>query len=100
MNAQLDLTAPHPTFPLRGTASPRRAQTSTPPLLNRPWTVAMWLAIAAFGIGAVVSRLHWPLPKTHDEFSYLLAADTFCEGRLANPTHSQWQHFETFHVIQ
>jgi hypothetical protein len=63
-----------------------------------------WLAVAAVGLSVLVLRLALlplfpiPLPFIPDDFSFLLASDTFVHGRLANLTPVMWTHFESIHI--
>lgn len=49
---------------------------------------------------ALLPCLPLPQPGIADEFGNLLIADTLASGRLTNPTHPMWTHFEETYVQQ
>jgi hypothetical protein len=61
------------------------------------------LLVAALPLLLRLVLLPWipvPQPQIQEEFSYLMGADTFARGRLANPTHPMAVFFDNIQLIQ
>jgi hypothetical protein len=67
---------------------------------QRRWQACLAVFLLSW-VGRIVLLPIEPFPSAniHDEFSYLLASDTFAHGRLTNPTPPVWHHFEQFYVV-
>ena len=68
-------------------------------IARRPFLSLLVVGLAPFVLRLAILPIHQiPMPFAPDDFSNLLAADTFAHGRLANPTPVMWAHFESIHV--
>jgi hypothetical protein len=66
---------------------------------RRRAAVLATVLVVLLGRLALMGSLGIPRPAIHDEFGFLLTADTFAHGRMANPTPPLWKPLQTMHIF-
>jgi hypothetical protein len=69
------------------------------PVLNPLLSYGLLAGYSLLGLVSFVFLHGYPLPVIHDEFAYLLTADTFIQARLTNPALPVQEFFSSFHVV-
>lgn len=62
-------------------------------------SVPISAVLAFLGCLVVSWVLHTPVPRIHDEFSYLLLGETLASGHITNPSPPLPEFFDSFHVL-
>lgn len=70
-------------------------------IYRKPLLAAVMIFASSFVLCSIPSIFSSSgiVPRSQDEFAYLLGADTFAEGRVTNARHPMSRHFEAIYVL-
>jgi hypothetical protein len=66
---------------------------------KRRLVISAIACLTLLGCIAAAGLLHEPVPRIHDEFSYLLMSNTLASQHVSNPSPPLPEFFDTFHVL-